>query len=433
MKKAIIITSKIILLIACLNIFAWSVYHVHIGGQRLGVFTNLLKEFSEFPSLVVRVARELSNPERLSDIEANFIPLNDLDYDVFAINASFGKSKWTIRLANLRNDSSIYEWYLAEKDYLNTGRVFSHAVPRQPIILGDTSLIIHNDVSFNLFRLDANSEVLWHNSEHQFHHSINLDSSNNIWACTKNLLTLAPQNIEYWDDYLTQIDINNGQVIYHKSLTEILNENNLGYLIHGYGNIDTRFGDDPLHLNDIEPVLNDGSYWKQGDLFISLRHRSIIFLYRPSTNRIIRIIQGPFFNQHDIDILSDSTISLFNNNASSLGKIKESSSGNLASHSLPNSTLNHSSEVLIYNMKDSSFTSLYPNQFAENKIFTETQGLHHLLDNGDLFVEEQNKGKVYIFNEQKILLNKYFNKPVNGHVENPQWVRIYENLNFLNL
>ena len=71
---------------------------------------------------------------------------------------------------------------------------------------------------------------------------------------------------------------------------------------------------DPIHLNDVEPVFLDSKYWKKGDLFLSIRSLSSIVHYRPSTNEILNYIIGPFAHQHDIDIVSDNEISIFNNN-----------------------------------------------------------------------------------------------------------------------
>ena len=72
--------------------------------------------------------------------------------------------------------------------------------------------------------------------------------------------------------------------------------------------------DDPIHLNDIEPVRKDGPYWRKGDLFLSLRSPSTVMLYRPSTNKVIWRKDGPWSKQHDVDILDDHRISIFNNN-----------------------------------------------------------------------------------------------------------------------
>ena len=41
----------------------------------------------------------------------------------------------------------------------------------------------------------------------------------------------------------------------------------------------------------------------------------MILLYRPSTNKIIWKKTGPFFHQHDVNILDNHRISVFNNNS----------------------------------------------------------------------------------------------------------------------
>ena len=71
--------------------------------------------------------------------------------------------------------------------------------------------------------------------------------------------------------------------MYNKSVTEILFEHNLENMIIGKLNT---FSNDPIHLNDIEPVFKDGPFWKKGDVFLSLRHQSIIILFRPNTNKM---------------------------------------------------------------------------------------------------------------------------------------------------
>lgn len=431
MRKILNVLSKIVIILAVLNAFAWSIQHVYKGNESFGALTNGIKAFAEFPTTVANVYREIEKPERLTISVPNFKEINNLSYDVFALNAVFQEGQWITRLTNLKNDSIIFQWVLDEKDYYSTGRIFSHSEPRLPIILKDTSLILHNDESFNLFRINSNSEIIWKNNDFKFHHAINLDYAGSIWACTREVVMSVDKNVKYWDNYITKVDIETGKTLFHKSLTQIFLDNNLSYLIHGNGNQVSRSGDDPFHLNEIEPVLKDGKFWKKGDIFISLRHRSMILLYRPSTNNIIRIIQGEFYNQHDVDIVSDSIISIFNNNVSSLQHYNETDGEFNSLEFSPNEGLNQTSGVVLFNLSDSSSFSIYPSQFEANDIFTETQGLHKILSNGDLFVEEWGDGKIFILNENETLLRKYANKPKNGATENPHWIRIYENLDFL--
>jgi hypothetical protein len=434
MKNIIRIISTFILILAFLCVFAFLVRHVSTGGTKLGVFTNALIKFSELPILVEDVFRESATSSRLVKADLNFQSFNHLDYDIYAINAQYDSSKWIISLSNLKNDSVKHRWYLHEEHFFrNTDRIFSHAAPPQPIILEDKSLIIQNSSTFNLYRIDRQSNIMWHNTDHLFHHSTNLDKDGNIWVCTSKIIKLSKyKDDKYLDDYITKIDVENGNTLYNKSVREIMLSNGLEYLVYGIGNQISVASHllDPFHLNDIEPVLEDGPYWKSGDLFLSFRHRSMIILYRPSTNRILRVISGPFFNQHDVDILSDSTISLFNNNVS-YGSITNATNNSISElRPLPNPEFNKTSNVLKYNFSDSTYTTIYLDQFISNEILTQTDGLHHILSNGDMFVESQNKGKVYIFNEKEVLLKEYFNPITDGYVEPPNWVRIYENISF---
>ena len=90
------------------------------------------------------------------------------------------------------------------------------------------------------------------------------------------------------------------------AINEIFAENNLSHLI-----VTAKETGNPFHLNDIQPVLTDGSFWKKGDLFLSLRNLSMIMLYRPSTNKVLWHQQGPWIYQHDVDIMSENDLSIF--------------------------------------------------------------------------------------------------------------------------
>ena len=102
---------------------------------------------------------------------------------------------------------------------------------------------------------------------------------------------------------------------------------------------------DPIHLNDVEPAFTTTQYWKQGDVFLSSRHQSAIIHYRPSTNKVINYITGPFSQQHDVDIISDKEISIFNNNNFLIN--------------------NEHSEVLVYNFETKKFKKLFNDQLQK--------------------------------------------------------------------
>lgn len=436
--KKITLFSIAVLILCALNLFAYTITYVNKGGSKLGVLTEPIKLFSNFPKTVIDVIKESFYSEIFVQVDPEFEEIHRLSYDLFSLNASFtGDREWLISLKNLKTDSVLHEWTLSEKFFNYTDRNFSRCEPISPILLRDGSVISTFNLSNNLYRVDSQSKLLWHNTDFLFHHALNPDAQGNVWVCGEEIVQHFVNSngsvIKYKDNSIIQVDFKSGETIYHKSISEILFDNDMGYLIHGMENGNLFGGNDPLHLNDIEPVLSDGQYWNKGDLFLSFRNRSMIIQYRPETNRVLRVIQGPFYNQHDVDIVSDSTISIFNNNSSSLIASSNRIDNSLTdSRTIEKSSLHSHSEVLIYNLSDSLFSNYCENKFKEERIFTLTEGLHHILDNGDMLVEEQNNGKIFLFNENELLLKKYYNNSVEDFVQRPHWVRIYENLSFLN-
>ena len=130
-------------------------------------------------------------------------------------------------------------------------------------------------------------------------------------------------------------------------------------------------------------------------------------------------------SQHDVDIYSESQISIFNNNRThTYSKAHEKSAEVSIRADLK------SSEIVVYNYADSTFTLPFINLFQKENIYTKIQGLHSFLSNGDVFIESTENGKVYILRDEYVLLKKYLNAPSEGIVEYSHWTRIYENINF---
>ncbi len=278
-----------------------------------------------------------------------------------------------------------------------------------PLILGDGSLISQSGGS-PLFKINLCSELEWINEEEIFSHSIMLDKDNNIWV--KGILFPPSKYLEGFsvsdvkDDAIIKLD-KNGNINYKKSVIEILIENNILQ-----SNFALYSKNDPIHLNDIEPAKNDSDFWKKGDLFLSLRNMSSIIHYRPSTNKIINYFTGPFAEQHDVDIISDKEISIFNNN-----------------NFLTN---NSHSEVLVYNFKTKNYHKLFNEQLKNENFKTETEGLSEILIDGSLLVEEGNHGRLILFNKEGKKEWEYINKGLNKKIYITHWARIIEDKVFIN-
>ena len=172
---------------------------------------------------------------------------------------------------------------------------------------------------------------------------------------------------------------------------------------------DGDFNSDPVHLNDIQPVNFDGDFWKKGDVFLSLRHQSMVLLYRPSTDEIIWKGTGPFFHQHDIDILDDHRISIFNNNSKSF---------------FDTNVVDGHNEVIIYDFKTENYSLYLKDSLINNDVRTITGGRSEILPNGDLFIEEINYGRILYFNVDGSLRWEYINRADSGNVYLLGWSRI---------
>lgn len=433
MKKGVLITSKIILLLALLNVYSFSVRHVSIGGEKLGFLTDPLQNFIEFPLIVKSVFTEFENPEPYHVYaDTGFKEINHLDYDLFALNAHVDQqgNSYLYELKNLKNNDVLHTWEFSIDNFEGDSKLFPVAHPQNPILLEDSSLIGMLYETKNLFRLDSESNLVWSNHSIKFHHSINL-SGDYLWACGwEDAYTWnehSNNSTSFRDDLLVKIDINSGEILYKKSLASVLIENNRIDLVHGAANDETDEGLEVFHINDIQPILSDGTYWKKGDLLISLRNRSSIILYRPENNEILRVISGPFLLQHDVDILSPHEISVFNNNRTSTYTSIDHQTDT------PPKSILKSSNVVVYDLESDEFSTPFLDVFQRENVYSPRQGLHEFLSNGDLFIESTEQGKIFIIRNDDIIFQQYPNR-INekGTTEYPHWMRIYEDLEFLN-
>ena len=278
------------------------------------------------------------------------------------------------------------------------------------LLLSDGSLV---GTYGPMYKIDFCSNLVWINDEEIFHHSQMIDHEGNIWVGgrmnPKSKYVKKYSLKDYTEDSIIKINTD-GQMLFNKSITEILIENNI--VPNNFALNSSLSGAlDPFHLNDIEPALYDTEYWKKGDVFLSLKYYNAIIHYRPSTNKVINYITGPFAHQHDADIISEKEISIFNNN-----------------NFLVN---NKHSEVVIYNFETNEFRTLFSDQLQKNNFKTLSEGLSHIFNDGALMVEETIEGRILLFNNQGEKEWEFVNKDKNGDIARISWSRIIENELFI--
>lgn len=275
-----------------------------------------------------------------------------------------------------------------------------------PYLEESGSLVFHGMYS-PLAKIDVCSNIVW-TIDGFFHHSIERDADGNYWTA----VAFAPPETPYVpkngiDDSITQISPD-GEILFSKSLSKILIENGLEDIIYR-----SSTPGDPLHLNDIQYVLTDGPYWHRGDLFLSLRNSSTIMLYRPSTNEVLWWRQGPWMLQHDVDIISEHEIAVFNNN------IAKTDGGRVRVLGV--------NDTIIYDFSSEEYRSPFSEAYEVNDIRTLSEGRSEILSDGEIFVEEQNYGRLLKMNTSGDVTWQYVNRADDGRNYFVSWVRYVDN------
>ena len=406
--------------------------HHHLGGKRFQSLQNIAVTISVIPMNVRNMINSRSlNPNKPPRLDKHkdkkrfeqFIE-NKRNAILVLPRYEHGLSRSVVDIVDLNNFEVIHTYkhdinemnnqVTNTKEFLrikidDSPIRFEYA---HPVLLEDGSIISGKHYSIR-FKIDFCSNLQWINDEEKFHHSKMLDHEGNIWVggnMNPNSQYVKKYAIKnFVDDSIIKIN-NDGKILFNKSVTEILIENNI--VADNFALTRSLSGEkDPIHLNDIEPAFTDTEYWKQGDLFLSIRNQSAIIHYRPNTNRVINYITGPFARQHDVDIISDKEISIFNNNNFFVD--------------------NDYSEVLIYNFETKTFRKLFNDQLKKENFKTETQGLSHILKDGSLMVEETNHGRIILFNNKGEKEWEFVNKDKNGDIGLVNWSRVIEDQSFI--
>lgn len=274
--------------------------------------------------------------------------------------------------------------------------------PYHPWLMENGDLIV-KDAYTPLLRIDACARPVWRLDSMLFHHSSEPDGAGGLWIPS----VIEPATIDgvpatFIEDALTRVSFD-GKVPARISVPAMLLRHDMGYLLFPPGS----YEDDPVHLNDIQPVLADGPYWKKGDLFVSLRHVSTVLLYRPATDEIVWMKSGPWRGQHDVDILDDHRIAVFDNQAER--------------REVPD--VNGNSDIDVYDFATGAISHPYRAVMKREDVQALYEGLYTVLPGGGLVVEVHNSGQILILAADGRRLGQFVNRNPNGKVYEIGWGR----------
>lgn len=392
---------------------AWSVRHAMTGGSLFSsTQSRAVVAVAEFPGLVVATVNEIKSQAGVDPLpllmdkketeksywKRSFPAPDDSGYLLFSGSDPVSKHS-VVQLIRVSDGFKVASWdpdwsaifeKITSKKYGPVGN--SKAMQAvHPLLLSDGD-IVFNMMGSGMVRLNScSSKPVWVIDE-VLHHSNELASSKTIWTSSVSYDGF-PDNASLRnhirDDALALVSTD-GRLLEKRSFAHILRDNDLQAMLSG-GPSDG----DVIHLNQISVAPRDSMHWLQGDLLISAARISTVFLYRPSTGKIIWHQTGPWVSQHSVDFVDDHRISVFDNNVI-YGEAKG------RAHFSPDDI----NRVILYDFDTKTWSQPFKALLEESRPDTLTEGRGRVLPDGGLFIEETNYGRHMRFTKDHLLWSR---------------------------
>ena len=244
------------------------------------------------------------------------------------------------------------------------------------------------------FRMDACSNVVWEQSL-GVHHSFERGADGNFWSPWS-----LPPNVSWATPAFHEDGVLSfspaGEVLARITLADALIRAGHSHLV--FGRAARAVG--IFHMNDVEPVLQDGPFWRRGDLFVSLRNSSVVLLYRPATDEVLWLQAGPWLQQHDVDVVSDSEISVYSNNT-------------IFDH---DPWVLGANEVYVHDFATGETRSPWREAMRRHDVRTATRGGATLFADGSVMLEETKYGRILKLSPDGERVWSYVNRASDGTV-----------------
>lgn len=264
--------------------------------------------------------------------------------------------------------------------------------------------LVFNFEHLGMVRLDRNGKIVWR-LPYQTHHSIHRADDGNLWVSGQREHTEPdtrfPERLTPFDEYTILEVTPEGKIVQEWSVPELLRSSNSPGLLY-MGGLVKRFklvNRDVLHLNDVEifPDDIDEGFFKKGDVLVSLRDISTVFVFNRYSEKIKSIYTGQFVRQHDPDFIDGNSFSVFDNN--NIAPEEDGPQSRIVIVSAANKT----SEVFFEGTPETPF-------------YTYMGGKHQWLPNGNLLITEFIWGRAFEVNKRGEIVWEYINYVDDGVV-----------------
>lgn len=292
-----------------------------------------------------------------------------------------------------RRGQTVHEWRVPRSE-LFPDSIDLNGDPKKSEYHG-SYLFPNGDLLANLeyigtVRLDACRNVIWTLAEKN-HHSIARAEDGSFWipGVSPERRTRSERfpdgypGIEepVWLDQILHVS-EGGEVLDRIPVLDVLYENNLErHLVKALGPHLENVPDDPTHLNDVEPLdpsrSDEYPLFEAGDLLVSLRHPSLVFVFDPESRDVKWHASHPFIHQHDPDFVGDGWIGVFDNNTDPTKR----------------GTMLQGSRIVFLQPHTDSMKVPFPTRHSA-PFYTATGGSWQLLENGNMLLTEARFGRI---------------------------------------
>ena len=423
---------SLIALLGAFSIGAAMFRHIQAGGDKIPEPLEIVvTTLAEAPSLLKQAFTELRDvvtgrPSALLIPKDQVVkpgwkhqfPAPDDDGYLLLSGVSPEEKQSIIRLIRIEDGHVIAKW-VPDWDYIHSQIKHHRFAPKgnskayrafHPLLLNDGSLIFNTGGS--LVRLPlCSSKPSWVLS-YPYHHSIELSAKgDSVWVPSVTEEFFVDNQIlkhRLRDDSLAEVSLD-GKVLQNISFSKTLANNQL--MAQMIGATGTILNADPIHINQITVATTKSSYWNEGDLLISSRHLSSIYIYRPYTNQVIWHQQGPWLNQHSAHFANNHQIVVFSNHVYG-AKLKEQFIFK-----------DKTNRIYLHDFNDSKTNELFLEIVQKLNPTTTHEGRVQLLKNNSMFIEETNNSRIFKIDPDGNLQWSYINCFDEKNLGNITWSR----------
>jgi hypothetical protein len=300
------------------------------------------------------------------------------------------------------NGNLLHEWTVSLRELWPNGSRHLKSLPADlhQAIVG-SMLLENGDVILNLYRvglvrLDRCGKVLW-KAPIRAHHLFNFSREGGLWVpCEEDTVrrygekenSLGTVTLTITDPEAVCEISPEGELLRSLDPVQAFFRSGLGPMLMPAGMSEyesyhfSSNGDTFTHVNDVEVVTEEFAKtfpkFSEGDLLLSLCTQNMLAVMDPETETIKWTMKGPFFNQHDPDLLPNGNISIFDNLGATLDPNAEDGT-----------------RILEVDPLTGAYRTVIGSSKSKNFFYTETEGNKQALANGNLLITESVRGRIF--------------------------------------